>query len=93
MERATRIRTDGKFDHRKDIVKDVPAFYDCKKTRTLMLAGQDVQAFVGEIADLLKDEELSLAQRRELLDRFSDISLRFNFEFEADTGALLLQWR
>lgn len=84
-----RIRTDGKFDYRKDIVEDVSAFYDCNNTRALMLASQDVQAFVTEIVELLEDEELSLAQRRELLDRFNGVSHRFKFEFEADTEGII----
>ena len=83
-----RIRTDGKFDHRKDIVEDVSAFYDCNNTRALMLASQDVQAFVDEIFDLLEDEELSLAQRRELLERFNSVSHRFEFDFEAGSDGV-----
>ncbi|WP_415381480.1 hypothetical protein [Halosimplex sp. TS25] len=78
-----RIRTDGKFDHRKDIVEDVSVFYDCNNTRALMLASQDVQAFVGEVVDLLEDEELSLAQRRELVERFNSVSHRLEFDFKA----------
>lgn len=51
-----------------------------------MFASQDVQAFVGEIVDLLEDEELLLAQRRELVERFNGVSHRFEFGFEAGAG-------
>lgn len=83
-----RIRTTDKFAYRKDIIEDVASLYGRNKTDSMMYAADDVERFVETVVDVLEDEDLSLAERRALLEAFNATSPRFTFDFEASASGV-----
>ena len=63
-----RIRTDGKYAHRKDTIERAADHYGCNKSRALLLAAEDVSALHEAIRDILERPDLTTEQRHEIAD-------------------------
>lgn len=77
-----RVRTDGKFEHREDIIKKAAGFYDRNKTDSLLRAADDVPDLVQGIGRVLERDDLTHEQRRELAKMLSTRHFKFSFNFE-----------
>lgn len=78
MAQRVAIRTDGKFAHREDTIEGVARFYDCSQTRALLAAAEDVLAIVDGVQEVLRREDLTLEQRREIAETLSTRTVEFD---------------
>lgn len=77
-----RVRTDGKFEHREDIIEKAADFYDRNKTDSLLRAADDVPDLVHGIGKALERDDLTHEQRRELAEGLSTRHFEFSFDVE-----------
>jgi hypothetical protein len=77
-----RIRTDGDYDHREDVIDRAAAYYDCNKTSAVLAACEDVPGLVDALEEVLAREDLTLAQRREIASTFSSRSRAVDVDVE-----------
>ncbi|QSG05311.1 DUF7692 domain-containing protein [Halapricum desulfuricans] len=66
-----RIRTDGDKGHRMRTIESAADFWDCNKTRALLLSADLAPRLVPRIERVLEREDLTLEQRREIAETLS----------------------
>jgi len=66
-----RIRTDGKYARREDTIEQAAEFWDCNKTRALMLSAEFASRMDPKIKHVLRREDLTIEQKREIADSLS----------------------
>ncbi|WP_408957262.1 hypothetical protein [Natrinema sp. 74] len=79
-----RIRTDGDYAYRQDAIERAAAFYDCTKTKAVVSACDDVPKFVEAARRVLKRDDLTLKQRREIAEPL--LTRAVTFEVETEIG-------
>ncbi|MBZ6494244.1 MULTISPECIES: DUF7692 domain-containing protein [Natrinema] len=72
-----RIRTDGDYAYRRDAIERAADFYDCNKTKAVVSACDDVPKFVQAARQVLKRDDLTLEQRREIAETLSTRAMSF----------------
>ena len=75
-----RIRTDGDYGHRKDVIERAADYYDCNKTRAIVAACEDVPQLVAAAEEVLERDDLTRQQRREIADTLSTRAVSFDLE-------------
>ena len=66
-----RIRTDGERSHREETIEQVAEFWDCNKTRALLLSADFMPRIVPRIEQVLAREDLTGRQKREIAETLS----------------------
>jgi len=75
-----RIRTDGDYAHREDVIEQAADYYDCNKTRAVLAACEDVPALVAAARVVLERDDLTRQQRREMAETLSTRAVSFDLE-------------
>jgi hypothetical protein len=75
-----RIRTDGDYDHRDDVIERAADYYDCNKTKAVVAACEDVPQLVAAARDVLDRDDLTLQQRREIAETLTTRAVTFDLE-------------
>jgi hypothetical protein len=75
-----RIRTDGDYAHREDVIEEAADYYDCNKTRAVLAACEDVPALVEAARTVLERDDLTREQRREMAATLSTRAVSFEVE-------------
>jgi len=78
-----RIRTDGERSHRKQMIEDVAAFYDCNKTDAMLAAAEDAPAAHRALCALLDDGDLDGTAKRAIATAF-DEQTSWSVEYRED---------
>lgn len=81
-----RIRTDGKYAHREETIAEVAEFYDCNKTKALLLAADQVPSLHHAVEEILGRDDLTPAQKRGIAET---VSKARGLEIEYDEGATI----
>lgn len=81
-----RIRTDGDKAHRMDTIEGAAAFWDCNKTRALLLSADLAPRIVPRIEQVLAREDLTARQKREIAETLS-IAGTLDVEIDEDVTA------
>jgi len=63
-----RIRTDGDREHRTETIEEAAEFWDCNKTRALMLSADLVPRLISRLQEVLARDDLTLKQKREIAE-------------------------
>lgn len=63
-----RIRTDGDRSHRETTIEEAAEFWDCNKTRALLLSADFAPRIVPRIEQVLAREDLTSRQKQEIAD-------------------------
>jgi uncharacterized protein (DUF1778 family) len=79
-----RIRTDGKFEHRKDVIDRVADFYGSNRTDAVLAAAEDAPQLVESIATVLQRDDLTDQQRREIAETLSTSAATFEVSVDVD---------
>lgn len=79
-----RIRTDGKFSHREDVMDRVAEFYDSNRTSAMLAAAEDVPQLVDGALQVLERDDLTLQQRREIAETLSTSAANFEVVDDID---------
>lgn len=66
-----RIRTDGDRAHRESTIEQAAEFWDCNKTRALMLSADLAPRIVPRIERVLARDDLTSQQKREIAETLS----------------------
>ncbi|ACV10979.1 conserved hypothetical protein [Halorhabdus utahensis DSM 12940] len=66
-----RIRTDGDRSHRETTIEEAAEFWDCNKTRALLLSADFAPRIVPRIEQVLAREDLTSRQKREIAETLS----------------------
>lgn len=77
-----RIRTDGEYGHREDVIDRAADYYDSNKTRAVLAACEDVPGLVAALEEVLAREDLTLQQRREIASTFQERSRAVDVDVE-----------
>lgn len=79
-----RIRTDGDYAYREDLIEQAAEFYDRNKTASVTRACEDVPSLVDGIVEVLERGDLTHDQRMELAEllstRYIDYDIRIRDE-------------
>lgn len=82
-----RIRTDGDKEHRKRTIEAVADFWDCNKTRALLLSADLAPRLVPRVQEVLEREDLTEKQKREIAETLSiPGTLSIDVEAAVDIG-------
>jgi len=73
-----RIRTDGDYAHREDVIEQAADYDDCNKTRAVVAACEDVPQLVAAAREDLERDDLTRQQRREMADTLSTRAVAFD---------------
>jgi hypothetical protein len=73
-----RIRTDGDYAHREDVIERAADYYDCNKTKAVVAACEDVPQLVAAARDVLDRDDLTRQQRREMAETLSTRAVSFS---------------
>jgi len=76
-----RIRTDGERSHRETTIEQAAEFWDCNKTRALLLSADFAPRIVPRIEQVLAREDLTTRQKREIAETL-EISGTLEIEIE-----------
>jgi hypothetical protein len=79
-----RIRTDGKFSHREDVLDRVAEFYGSNTTDAVLAAAEDVPQLVDGVVQVLERDDLTLQQRREIAETLSTSAANFEIVDDVD---------
>ena len=77
-----RIRTDGDYAYREDVIEQAAEFYDRNKTASVTRACEDVPSLVNGIVEVLERDDLTHNQRKELAETFSTRYLRYEITIQ-----------
>jgi len=66
-----RIRTDGDKSHRETTIEQAAEFWDCNKTRALLLSADLAPRIVPRIEKVLARDDLTTRQKREIAETLS----------------------
>lgn len=66
-----RIRTDGERSHRETTIEQAAEFWECNKTRALLLSADFAPRIVPRIEQVLAREDLTVQQKREVAETLS----------------------
>jgi uncharacterized protein (DUF1778 family) len=72
-----RIRTDGKFAHRTDVIDHVADFYGSNRTDAVLAAAEDVPRLVDAAREVIERDDLTEQQRREIAETLSTPAASF----------------
>mgnify|MGYP000265213561 CR=1 FL=1 len=72
-----RIRTDGDKAYRRDTIEKASRFYDCNKTTAVVSACEDVPQLVQAAETILKRDDLTIQQKREIAETLSTRTASF----------------
>jgi hypothetical protein len=75
-----RIRTDGDYAHREDVIERAADYYDCNKTRAVVAACEDVPQLVAAAQEVLDRGDLTRQQRREMAETLSTRAVTFDLD-------------
>ena len=75
-----RIRTDGDYAHRKDIIEDAADRLNVNKTRAVLLSADAIGELLDELEDALSHEDISPRVAREIADQVE--SRKWSLEYE-----------
>ena len=82
-----RIRTDGDRSHREETIEQAAEFWDCNKTRALLLSADFSPRIVPRIEQVLAREDLTTQQKREIAETLSiPGTLDLNIEESVELG-------
>jgi hypothetical protein len=79
-----RIRTDGDYEYRQDVIDEATEFYGRNKTESLLRSARDVPKLVEGIQDVLERDDLTHKQRVELAETLSTRHFGFEFNLEGE---------
>jgi len=83
-----RIRTDGDKQHRMRTIETAADFWDCNKTRALLLSADLAPRLVPRIEEVLEREDLTAQQKREIAETLSiPGTLSIEVEAAVEVGA------
>jgi outer membrane receptor for Fe3+-dicitrate len=68
-----RIRTDGDYQYRKDVIEHAATFYDCNRTKAVVSACDDVTSFYDGLREVLSRDDLTSQQKQEIADAFDTV--------------------
>ncbi|MEY7850911.1 hypothetical protein AB7C87_17125 [Natrarchaeobius sp. A-rgal3] len=77
-----RIRTDGDYAYRRDVIERAADFYDCNRTTAVVSACDDIPQFVEAARKVLARDDLTLEQRREIAETLSTRAVTFEVNTE-----------
>ncbi|AGB16642.1 hypothetical protein Halru_2048 [Halovivax ruber XH-70] len=77
-----RIRTDGDYAYRKDVIERAADYYGCNKTKAVTQACEDVPELVAAARQVLERDDLTAEQRQEIAETLSTRVVRFNVDSE-----------
>lgn len=63
-----RIRTDGDRSHREETIEQAAEFWDCNKTRALLLSADFTPRIVPRIEQVLARKDLTIQQKQEIAE-------------------------
>jgi hypothetical protein len=66
-----RIRTDGDYAYRDDVIEQCSNFYGRNKTWSLLAAAEDVPQLVDGVREVLNRDDLTPQQKLEIAETFS----------------------
>jgi hypothetical protein len=66
-----RIRTDGDYAYREDVIEQAAEFYNRNKTASVTRACEDVPSLIDGITAVLERDDLTHSQRKELAKALS----------------------
>jgi hypothetical protein len=75
-----RIRTGNGNEHRYKAIERASDFYGCNKTKAVVSACEDVPEMVKAARDVIRRDDLTQKQRREISDTLSTKAVSFNIE-------------
>ncbi|APE95420.1 DUF7692 domain-containing protein [Halodesulfurarchaeum formicicum] len=64
-----RIRTDGDYSHREDVIDSAAERLDVNKTRAVLLSADAVGSLLEELEDVLGHEEISPKVAQEIAEQ------------------------
>ena len=79
-----RIRTDGDYEYRQDVIDEATEFYGRNKTESLLRSARDIPKLVEGIQDVLKRDDLTHEQRVDLAETLSTRNFGFKFNLEGE---------
>lgn len=79
-----RIRTDGDYGYREDVIEEAAEFYDRNKTAGIVSACDDVPSLVDGIVEVLEREDLTHKQRIELAETMSTRYIDYEITIQDD---------
>jgi len=83
-----RIRTDGDKQHRERTIEAAADFWDCNKTRALLLSADLAPRIVPRIERVLERDDLTESQKQEIAETLSiSGTLSVEVETAVDVGA------
>jgi len=80
-----RIRTDGEQSHREETIKQAAEFWECNKTRALLLSADFAPRIVPRIEKVLGREDLTTRQKQEIAETLT-ISGTISVEIKEDVA-------
>ncbi|UWG47035.1 Uncharacterized protein HSRCO_0741 [Halanaeroarchaeum sp. HSR-CO] len=75
-----RIRTDGDYAHRKDIIEDAADRLDVNKTRAVLLSADAIGSLLNELEDALSHEDIPPRVAREIAEQVE--SRKWSLEYQ-----------
>lgn len=76
-----RINTEGKYAFRREVIEKAAEYYDCNRTDAIVNACDDVPELVDAVTDILRRQDLTLEQKREIAERLNDCrAVEFNVD-------------
>lgn len=83
---SVRVRTDDGNEWRYDTIEKASEFYDRNRSDSVAFACADVVQFVEAAEAVLKREDLTLQQRRDIAKEFSCRGIEFDVDLDIDTN-------
>jgi hypothetical protein len=83
---AMRIRTDGDKAYRRDAIERASRFYDCNKTTAVVSACEDVPQLVRAAETVLKRDDLTMQQKREIGETLSTRAVTFEVSEQVESS-------
>ncbi|MFC3957147.1 DUF7692 domain-containing protein [Halovivax cerinus] len=80
-----RIRTDGDYAYRKDVIERAADYYGCNKTKAVTQACEDVPELVGAARQVIEREDLTAEQRQEIAETLSTKAVGFDVQTTVET--------
>ena len=78
-----RIRTDGDYSHRQDIIEDAAEKLGVNKTRAVLLSADAVGSLLEELEEALAHEDISPRVAREIAEQVE--TRKWSLEYEPHT--------
>jgi hypothetical protein len=77
---SIRVRTDDGNEHRYHAVEQAAEFYDCNRSDAIAFACDNVTQLVDAAEAVLKRDDLTPEQKKEIADEFSGRGIEFDVD-------------